>query len=269
MAHGSDVLRWLYTTWRARSRARNAEPTTPATDPEAAAWHSARRSAQRARGRAIAAGSGAAGTAAVVLATVPAAPVAGGGLVLAAGLLGVGLKAAHRSRRLKPATEAPPAPLPSPGSPGYRYLTRLDAAVLALERMLGHAEYGAGLDRADAAGIRATARTAAAEVREVARRLTAAEEAHRRLMDPQSRIVIDRTISTLTADLHDGVTGVERLVAAASEVVIAASGSGLTGSTANYLLKAAVGDLEARAAGLRASQRALDDGPLELPPRDS
>lgn len=264
MAHGSEILRWAYATWQAKRR----ESLSPVADPEAAAWHRARRAARRARSRAIAAGSGGAGTAAVALATLPAGtPVTGGLFVVSAALLGVGLKSARRARRERPATEFPPAPLPSPGSPGHRYLSRLDAALLAIDQLLGQAEYGAGLGRADAEGVRAAARDAAGQVREVARRLAAAEEANRRLVDPQARTVIDRTISMLTADLHDGVTGLERLVGAASEVVIAASGSGLTGLTAGHLLQDAVQDLEARAAGLRTSRQSLDDL-LRLPPGD-
>lgn len=265
MGHGPEILWRVYAAWSAKRR----ELLSPAVDPEVVAWHNARRTARRARSRAVVASSGAAGTAAVALATVPAgAPVAGGFFVLSAGLLGVGLKSARRARRARPATEFPPAPLPLPGSLGHRYLIRLDAALLAIDQLLGQAEYGAGLGRADAAGVRAAARASAAEVREIARRLAAAEEAHRRLVDPQSRSVIDRTISALTADLHEGVTGLERLVAAASEVVVAASGSGLTDPAAGYLLQDAVRDLEARAAGLRASQWTLDDS-FRLPPGDA
>lgn len=267
MAHGSDVVGWLYSAWRAR--AAGALGSAGAADPETAVWHRARRQAKRAHRRAVAAGSGAAGTAAVAAATIPVSPdvVVGGGFALAAGLLGVSLRYARRAKRLLPATETPPAALPGPGSTGYRYLTRLDAAVLAIERLLPQAEAGAGLGRADAVRVQTAARTAASEVRAIGRRLAAAEEAHRRVLDPRSRAVIDRTISTLTADLHDGVTGLERLVAASSEVAAVAA-SGLRDSVASHLLRDALGDLEARAAGLHASQRALDDGSLGLSPRE-
>lgn len=270
MAHGSEVIRWLYSAWR--SRATGDQWTAGVADPETTAWHRARRQARRAHRRAVAAGSGAAGTAIIALAAVPLSPgvVPGGGFALSAALLGVCVGDARRARRLRPATDTPPSALPAPGSAGFRYLTRLDAAVLAMERLLPQAQAGAssGLDRSDAIRVHTAARVAASELREIARRLSAAEEAHRRVLDPRSRAVIDRTISTLTADLYDGVTGIERLVAASSEVAALATAD-LTDSVASHLLQDAVLDLEARAAGLRASQRALDHDSFGLPSREA
>lgn len=257
--HGLEIIGSLLRyREQLRSAGWRANPLPPA-DPDASAWRDRLRRAARARRRARVAAGGAAASAGVAVLALPSVSpglVASG--ALAAVLSGVAVRGAAAARRLRPDSPRP-APLPAPGWTGHSSVVRLNAAEAAVERLLGQAQAAEALGQGDAAQVRRATTDAARELRQVARRLAAAEAALRTVADARARAALDATVSSLAADLHEGVRHLEDLVAAAAEVVAALAPQAYQWQTAAQVSDALDG-LRSRAAGLREIGR-LDHRP--------
>lgn len=229
----------------------------PVADPETTSWFAAQRRALRARRTAMYTGAGGGGVAVTALAVAAADPGLGIGTgAIALGLLGASGNQLRRARSARPKDDAPPPPLPAPGSPGHRYLLRLDAASHSIDQLLTGADLGSARESAQ---VRSAVASTAQELRATARRIAAADNALRALGDPRARSAVDAVLSGLTADLHEGVVAVERLVTAAAGVA-SSGGFNSLGSTSHYLLDEALADLEARGTALQETQRSLRRG---------
>ncbi|MER2091138.1 phage shock envelope stress response protein PspM [Saccharopolyspora rectivirgula] len=180
-----------------------------------------------------------------------------GGLAVATGIGAVG--AGARYFRLKrtplPPPGPPPAALPPQGSQAREPVQRLRDAERALHSALrqlnsaGAAELVADTQR--------TADSAAAELRQVAQRLTAVEAALKHAPEAD-KPALQEDIRRLRAELDEGVDGYGGIVAAAGRAV-AASGV----SEQKHLLQDAADRLAGLASGLRELRSTS-----QLPPTD-
>lgn len=170
-----------------------------------------------------------------------------------------GLSAVAAGRRVwrverapRPVRPTAPPPLPPVGSMARAPMERLasrERALTDLLALLGPAAGTAGADAAAAAGT----------LREHAARLVAIEAA-RDGVPAEAAAGLDTALATLRQRLEEGVSGYERMVAAAADAVAATGGgAGGIGSGALYRLEDAVDTLTGLARGLRAMARPEPD----------
>lgn len=146
-----------------------------------------------------------------------AAGFAGLAVAAAAGVLRGRQRTIGGSRR--GALESVPA-----GSAAAGPLHRLGDRVSALQGLLASAGGAAVLDRQSAEEVLRQVRDLEAELRELGRRVVALEQVHRFTADVLAREEVDRGISSLVADLGDGLRALDSLARSVAEL-LAASGT--------------------------------------------
>src|SRR5664280_2406689 len=154
----------------------------------------------------------------------------------------------------------PPLPLPPPvQSAAFPAVRRLDAAGVALRRLLLTARAGGATVATTADAAMASAAAAERALHAQASQLATVESTAATVVDPRARATVQAAINPLLGDLEEGVAAFEQLLAAAAElasasVVGAAAGEVLRRATRDRVL---VAGRVAEPAGLPAHGRPL------------
>jgi len=149
----------------------------------------------------------------------------------------------------------PPLPLPPPvQSAAFPAVRRLDAAGVALRRLLLTARAGGATVATTADAAMASAAAAERALHAQASQLATVESTAATVVDPRARATVQAAINPLLGDLEEGVAAFEQLLAAAAELASASVGGAAATDgvgPATQRLREATDSLAGLAHGLR------------------